>query len=142
VQPKQSRQTLQSNRAYYIMLAMTIVNQTVNSLDHHTATEPLTQHSGIRHPIQDKPMLKRIPKCARPAVSNLLIKLIQNVLSSPSTEASWTKLLYFSTACLAKPDRGGISRSLTTKQIRLYCTQVEPSSMSPKQAQYSLPPTD
>jgi len=63
------------------------------------------------------------------------MKLIQNVLSSPSTEASWTKLLYFSTACLAKPNHGGKSRNSTTniiKQIRLYDTQDEPSSMSPK----------
>lgn len=111
-----------------------LMRQTVISVDLHTAIEPLMQHvDSIQHPIQDKPILKRIPKGARPAVSNLLIKLIQNVLSSSSTEASWSKLLYFSTACLAKPNRGGKSRNLTTniiKQVRLYDTQVEPSSMS------------
>jgi len=127
VQPQQSRQPLQSNTT---ACWPSLVSQTVNSVDHHTATEPIMQHGGIRHPIQDKPILKRIPKSARPAVSNSLIKLIQNVLSSPSTEASWTKLL---TACLAKPNRGGKSRYFTTniiKQIRLYNTQDEPSSMS------------
>jgi len=133
VQPQQSilaRQPLQ-----FTACSPTRVSQTVNSVDHHTAIEPLTQHGGIQHPIQDKPILKRIPKGARPAVSNLLIKLIQNVLSSPSTEASWSKLLYFSTACLAKPNRGGKSHNLTTnviKQVRLYDTHVEPSSLPPR----------
>jgi len=85
VQPQQSRQPLQSNtKACWPSL----VSQTVNSVDHHTATEPLMQHGGIRHPMQDKPILKRIPKGARPDVSNLLTKLIQDVLSSPSTEVS------------------------------------------------------
>jgi len=101
VQPQQSRQPLQSNTT---ACWPSLVSQTVNSVDRHTATEPLMQHGSIRHPIQDKPILKRIPKGARPAVSNLLIKLIQNVLSSPSTEASWAKLLYFPTAC-ALPSR-------------------------------------
>jgi len=39
-----------------------LVSQTVNSVDHHTATEPLMQHSGIRHPIQDKPIFKEYLK--------------------------------------------------------------------------------
>jgi hypothetical protein len=67
-------------------------------------------------------------------VANLLQKLIQNVLLHPSYENSWATLLRFTTACLAKPSRGGKSRNLATnivKQVRQYDTGVEPSPAPP-----------
>jgi len=68
-------------------------------------------------------ILKRIPKGDRPAVTNLLSKLIRNVLQHPLSTSSWSKLLGFPSACLAKPLRGGKSRNLPThivKQIYEY----------------------
>ncbi len=79
----------------------------------------------VKHPAHNPQILKRIPKGARPAVSNLLQKLIQNVLQHPTSAASWSTLFGFSAACLAKPGRGGRSRNLTTsivKQVRQYET--------------------
>ena len=64
-------------------------------------------------------MLKRIPKGARPAVANLLTKLICDVVQHPSNSASWKKLLGFSTACLTKLSRGGRSHNLTTQIVKL-----------------------
>jgi len=65
VQPQQSRQPLQSNTT---ACSPSLLSLTVNSVDHHTATKPILQHGRIRHQIQNKPILKRIDKGARPAV--------------------------------------------------------------------------
>ena len=68
-------------------------------------------------------MLKRIPKGARSAAANLLLKLIRDVLQHLLLTSSWSKLLGISLACLAKPSRGGKSRNLTkqiVKQIFYY----------------------
>ena len=66
--------------------------------------------------------------------ANLLLKLIQDVLQYPLLTTSWSKLLGFSLACLAKPSRGVKSRNLTTqivKQIFQYDQGVvEPPSES------------
>ena len=82
-----------------------------------------SQDGIISHPAGSSSILKRIPKGARPAVANLLTKLICDVVRHPSNSASWKRLLSFSTACLAKPSRGGRSHNLTTqivKQVRQY----------------------
>ena len=89
-----------------------------------TSTSVSTQQDdAITHPPFCSRILKHIPKGARPAVANLLTKLIVAVLQSPLSSSNWTKLLGFAAACLAKPSRGGKSRNLTTqivKQIRQY----------------------
>ena len=73
----------------------------------------------------DTVILKRIPKGARPAVANLLQKLIRDVLQHPTSSASWSKLLGFPAACLARPHRTrkSGSQNLTTQivtQVRQY----------------------
>jgi hypothetical protein len=53
------------------------------------------------------------------------------VLLHPSSSSHWSKLLGFSSNCLAKPSRGGKSRNLTTqivKQIRQYELGTETES--------------
>ena len=75
--------------------------------------------TAIGHPLcNNSSLLKRIPKGARPAAANLLLKLIRDVLQHPLLTSSWSKLLGFSSACLAKPSRGGKSRNLTTQTVK------------------------
>ena len=89
-----------------------------------TSTSVSTQHDvAITHLPYCSRILKHIPKGARPAAANLLMKLIVAVLQSPLSSSNCAKLLGFPAACLAKPSRGGKSRNLTTqivKQIRQY----------------------
>jgi hypothetical protein len=58
-------------------------------------------------------ILKSIPKGARPAAANLLTKLIHAVLHLPASSSNWSRLFDFSSAYLAKPNRGGKSRTVT-----------------------------
>ena len=75
--------------------------------------------TAIGHPLcNNSSLLKRIPKGARPAAANLLLKLNRDVLQHPLLTSSWSKLLGFSSACLAKPSRGGKSRNLTTQIVK------------------------
>ena len=86
----------------------------------HSDIRPLQSSGDIaQHTVYGGPVLKRIPKNARVHVSNLLLKLINDVLQHPSSSASWSRLLGFPSACLVKPGRGGKSRNLTTGLIKL-----------------------
>ena len=88
----------------------------------------------VNHPPRNLHILKRIPKGARPAATNLLQKLINDVVLHPMSSESWSKLFGFSSACFVKPLRGGKSRNLTTsivKQIREYDLESEPHFGSP-----------
>jgi len=63
-------------------------------------------------------ILKRIPKGARLAATNLLSKLIHDILQHPLYTSSWSKILGFPSACLVKPLQGGKSRNLTTQIVK------------------------
>ena len=80
---------------------------------------PVSIATAVHHPrCNNSIILKRIPKGARPAAAKLLLKLIRDVLQLPTSTSSWSKLLGFSSACLAKPSRGGKSRNLTTQIVK------------------------
>jgi len=81
--------------------------------------------------------LKRIPKGARPVAANLLQKLIRDVLLHSSSSASWSKF-GFPSARLAKPNRGGKSRNLTTLVIN-QITQYENVGSSHAVPEVTLP---
>ena len=85
---------------------------------------PASIVSVVSHPCcNNGDILKRIPKDARSATASLLLNLILDVLQHPLSTPSWSKLLGFSSACLAKPNQGGKSRNVTTqivKQISQY----------------------
>jgi hypothetical protein len=85
----------------------------------------------MQHPVHCGPVLKRIPKNARVHASNLLLKLINDVLQHPSASVSWRRLLEFPSACLVKPARGGKSRNLTTGLIKLMQQYEEGFSQNP-----------
>jgi len=80
---------------------------------------PVSIATVLCHPrCHNSGILKRIPKGARPTATNLLSKLIRDVLQHPLSTSSWSKLLGFPSACLAKPLRGGKSRNLTTQTVK------------------------
>ena len=109
-----------------------VQNQPILASQSQAAASPASsaaQTDVITHPQMNSQILKRIPKGARPAAANLLQKLIRDVLLHPSSSSHWTKLLGFSSNCLAKPSRGGKSRNLTTqivKQISEITRQMKP----------------
>jgi len=77
----------------------------------------------IDHPRRAAPILKRIPRGARPEAANVLQRLLGSVVGHASDIANWTRLLGFASACLVQPGRGGKSRNFTTlvnRQIRAY----------------------
>ena len=68
-------------------------------------------------------ILKWIPKGARLAASNVLIKLLQAVTSRPDDVVAWRRLLGVAGVALVKPERGGKSRNFTSlvlKQLHSY----------------------
>ena len=71
----------------------------------------------IPHPKIHSPILKRIPKGARPEISGLLHKLIQVCVQQPQDSGRWARLLGFASGCLVRPGRGGKGRNLTTQVI-------------------------
>jgi hypothetical protein len=95
-----------------------------------SATAPSTtsgERVSIKHIQYAGPILKRIPKGARSAVAEVLERIIRDTLRDPSSTEPWVKLFGFSSACLARPKRGGKSRNLTTqviKQTRSYDSGV------------------
>ena len=62
--------------------------------------------------------LKWIPKGARLAASNVLIKLLQAVTSRPDDLAAWKSLLGVAGMAFVKPQRGGKSRNFTSLVLR------------------------
>ena len=80
-------------------------------------------HVPIGHPSIDVPILKRIPKGARPEASRVLLGLLRDIERDSEDSASWTRLFDFAPTCLRQPGHGGKSRNLTTsikKQIQAF----------------------
>ena len=87
---------------------------TATPQDSSTALFDLPRPGGI---------LKWIPKGARLAASNLLVKLLQAVTSHPDDVSAWRRLLGVAGVAFVKPQRGGKSRNLTSlvlKQLHSY----------------------
>ena len=59
------------------------------------------------------PMIKWIPRSARPHCSSLLTKIITNVVSRPNLVLNWEYLLLFGRIILSRPSQGGSRRNLT-----------------------------
>jgi hypothetical protein len=59
------------------------------------------------------PVLKRVPKAARPLVSNELTNVINDVVEK-NTDVTWYKLFLFTYAVLQLPQKKNKSKNLTT----------------------------
>lgn len=84
---------------------------------HTSCTLPLsssaTDRESLSHPVgPGTPLIKRIPKAARPACAGLLVDILKAVVQTPDSTDRWSELLSFGHSVLAKPKRGGNNRSL------------------------------
>ena len=70
------------------------------------------------HPEISTPILKRIPKGARIQASNLLCRLLREILNNPYNLPAWNRLFGFASGCFSRPKRGGRSSNLTTLVLR------------------------
>jgi len=69
--------------------------------------------TSLSHPtVSVGPMIKRIPKAARPACAALLVDVLEAVVIEPNNTLNWFNLLAFGHTVLSKPKRGGNKRSL------------------------------
>ena len=80
-----------------------------------TATPTSTQTvTSFAHPSVDIPIIKHIPKSARPACSNALSGIL-NIIPKPNAEISaWTRLFNFGLSMLGKPLRGRKRHNLSS----------------------------
>ena len=93
-----------------------------------TQVDPIQTDGGERrlefaHPTLFGPVLKHIPKAARPTCSAHLTSLLTKVTDSPGQVELWSDLLSFGSRVLYKPTRGGRRHNLANaiKRIKL-CT--------------------
>ena len=92
-----------------------------------------------RNPFSIRPphevrVLKRIPKGARLATAKTLLDLIDKVTNDINNMVAWDRLMGVSTACLARPDRGGRSHNLTSrirKQVSAYHEGATITTLTP-----------
>ena len=73
------------------------------------------------HPSVKIPIIKHIPRSARPACGGLLTSIIKDILNKPSEVENWNRLVSFSSAILFKPARGGKRYNLTNAIKKRTC---------------------
>jgi hypothetical protein len=66
------------------------------------------------HPLVNVPIIKHIPKSARPACCNTLSELLKATARSKDNLSAWSDLLNFGLDILRKPPRGGKRHNLAT----------------------------
>ena len=96
-----------------------IVQPTVHTTSHatplpssvsvHTSNTP-----SFTHPTVNQPIIKHIPKSARPACCSALSSLLLHITRSPDNLTAWSNLFNFGLVTLAKPSRGGKRHNLTS----------------------------
>jgi hypothetical protein len=69
---------------------------------------------GFSHPQLPGPLIKHIPKSARPACASSLSSLLDKVTANPNDLAAWTNLLHFGVNVLSKPIRTGKRHNLAS----------------------------
>lgn len=78
---------------------------------------PDTDNGLLSHP-KWTTLIRRIPRAARPACRDLLTGILRRIVAEPNNKPTWTELLNFGPAILAKPKRGGVNRNLSNIIIR------------------------
>ena len=76
-------------------------------------SDDVTQSSPIWTP-SDSPVIKHIPKSARPSCASHLAALLRRVVSNPESTAKWLELFSWSSAVLRTPKQGGKRRNLAS----------------------------
>ena len=88
-----------------------------SSLPNSTSLPPSTSTTPsppFTHPSVNQPIIKHIPKSARPACCSALSSLLLNVTRSPDDLNAWSNLFNFGSNTLFKPSRGGKRHNLTS----------------------------
>ena len=70
------------------------------------------------HPHDVGPLIKHIPKSARPACATHLASLITKIIASPNDLETWSSLLHFGANILQKPVRTGSRHNLASIIMR------------------------
>ena len=86
----------------------------------------------------DLPIIKHIPKSARPACASLLAKLLRECTAHPSVAKNWLAVLNWNASILAVPKLGGKLHNVTTvikKRIAAF-----PDTVTSDQGSFSHPP--
>ena len=93
--------------------------------------------TNVSHPHIDTPILKHLPRGARPDASRVLQRLLREVVRDPNDVNLWRTLFNFAPSCFSRPGHGGKSRNLTSlvkRQIESFdlhgLGQVRPNNTS------------
>jgi len=78
------------------------------------STQQTSNTSSLTHPKVDYPIIKHIPKSARPACGAALSSLLHRIAQSPDDLTAWSSLFHFSGNTLSKPPRGGKKHNLAS----------------------------
>jgi len=79
-----------------------------------TSIAPVIIPPLFSHPTVDFPIIKHIPKSARPSCCTHLTSVLNDICRAPNEIPNWSKLLDFGRAVLRKPARGGKRHNLTS----------------------------
>jgi len=74
--------------------------------------------TALLHPQCSWPILKQIPRGARPTSADSLIRLLSDIIGDPDDVTCWEKLINFPSRGFKRPGRGGKSRDLTSLVIK------------------------
>jgi len=72
-----------------------------------------SQSLSFDHPSVNFPIIKHIPKSARPACCTALSRILHRISQSPDDLNAWSSLLGFGTCIFARPARGGKRHNLS-----------------------------
>ena len=79
-----------------------------------SSSHSIVNTPSFTHPSVNLPIIKHIPKSARPACCSALASLLLQITRSPEDLTAWTNLFQFGLVTIAKPPRGGKRHNLTT----------------------------
>ena len=74
--------------------------------------------SSISHSVYSGPIVKHIPRSARPHIATELVSVLDNILSDPDDITQWALLLAFGPIMLRAPPRTGRRHNLATTLIK------------------------
>ena len=74
----------------------------------------ISTHVEITHPVTIPPLIKHIPKAARPACCSALGNILRKIIHDPNDIKEWNNLLHFAPSVLYNPPKAGAKSNLTS----------------------------
>ena len=102
--------TTPTNLATPQSLSTTTGSSTASSTSTHHST--ILPSSTFYHPSLQAPIIKHIPKSARPACCTVLSRTLNSISSAPNNLKPWSELFIMGTKLFQKPARGGKRHNL------------------------------